>query len=75
MIVTVLVTGTMIGSLGCLGVLARSKPLLTLVISTFTEKYPLNRISLQYTVLILLGFMMEAFIGLVSYVYQVLTSR
>lgn len=26
---------------------------------------------LQYTVLILLGFMMEAFIGLMSYVYQV----
>ena len=27
--------------------------------------------SFQYTVLILLGFMMEAFIGLMSYVYQV----
>ena len=37
MIVTVVVTGTMIGGLGCLGLLARSKPLLTLVISTFTE--------------------------------------
>ena len=34
MIVTVVVTGTMIGGLGCLGVLARSKPLLTLVISS-----------------------------------------
>ena len=28
-------------------------------------------VSLQYTVLILLGFMMEAFIGLLSYIYQV----
>ena len=38
MIVMMVVTGTMIGCLGSLGVLARSKPLLTLVISTFTEK-------------------------------------
>lgn len=33
LIVTLVVTGTMIGGLGCLGVLARSKPLLTLVIA------------------------------------------
>lgn len=53
MIITLVVTGTATAGLGCLGLLARSKTLLTL-----------------YTVLTLLGFMMEAFIGLLSYIYQ-----
>ena len=72
MIVMLAVTGTMTAGLGCLGLLARSKTLLTLVrLKTLKTLLRSLLVPLQYTVLILLGFMMEAFIGLLSYIYQV----
>ena len=71
MIVMLAVTGTMTAGLGCLGLLARSKTLLTLVRLNLKTLLRSLLVSLQYTVLILLGFMMEAFIGLLSYIYQV----